>query len=48
MTDKFAPWVIAVILSVMFWTWLAQQVMGDSRQTCETVQSVETCAWELR
>lgn len=48
MTDRFAPWVIIVILSVMFWTWVAQTVMGDSQQKCETVASAETCAWELR
>lgn len=48
MTDKFAPWVILVIVSVMIWIAIAQMVMGGSRQTCETVQSVETCAWELK
>lgn len=48
MTDKFAPWVILIILSVMFWTWVAQTVLGDSRQHCEQSTSAETCAWELR
>jgi len=48
MTDKFAPWVIAIILAVIIWTAIAQMVLGNSRQTCETVASVETCAWELR
>lgn len=48
MTDRGFTWVVITITSVIFWTWIAQTVMGDSRQTCESVQSVETCLWELR
>jgi hypothetical protein len=40
--------IIATLVSLIIWTALAQLVLGDSRQTCETVQSAETCAWELR
>lgn len=48
MTDTGFTFVVITILTVMFWTWVAQTVMGDSRQKCETIASVETCAWELR
>lgn len=40
--------VIATLVCLIIWTALAQLVLGDSRQTCESVQSVDTCAWELR
>ena len=48
MTDKFAPWVIAIILSVIIWTAIAQMVLGNSRQTCEETTSGDVCQWELR
>lgn len=48
MTDRFAPFVIVVILSVMAWTAAIKWVAGDSRQVCEQTTSAETCAWEMR
>jgi len=48
MTDSFAAWTVGIILSVFFWTFIAQMVLGDSRQQCERTASAEICAWELR
>lgn len=43
-----APWIIGTLVSLIIWIALAQLVTGKSRQTCETVHSVDVCAWELR
>ena len=40
--------IIATLVCLIIWTAIAQWALGNSRQTCEAVQSVETCAWELR
>lgn len=48
MTDRGFTWVVITILTVMFWTWVGQTILANSRQTCEETTSAETCAWELR
>lgn len=40
--------IIAILACLIIWVAIAQWAFGDSRQTCETVQSVDTCMWELR
>ena len=40
--------IIATLTCLIIWVAIAQWALGDSRQTCEAVQSVDTCAWELR
>lgn len=48
MTGRLTSLTLAVIASLLVWTILAQWVMGDSRQRCEAVHSIDTCQWELR
>lgn len=46
--NRAIPFIIAGIVCLIIWTALAQWVMGESRQSCEAVRSVDICEWELR
>ena len=48
MTGRLTSLTLAVIASLLVWSILAEWVMGESRQTCQAVQSVDVCEWELR
>lgn len=48
MTDRAFSIVVITILTVMFWTWVAQTVLGDSRQVCQETASADVCEWVLR
>lgn len=46
--NRAIPFIIATLVSLIVWAFIAQMVMGESRQTCQAVHSVDICEWELR
>lgn len=46
--NRAIPFIIATLVSLIVWVAVAQWVMGESRQTCQAVHSVDICEWELR
>jgi hypothetical protein len=48
MSTRLIAYSTAGLVCLIIWAVLVQIVVGESRQTCEAVHSVDVCAWELR
>lgn len=48
MTTRLTAITIAGLVCLIIWGIVVQMVAADSRQRCEAIHSVDTCAWELR